>query len=140
MPAAGEDSAAFGGCGDGGGRLRCIGNVNPSGRGMSGKVYDACGIAPTITAGNGSGVKVFTGPGMHLGERRIRRLTPRECFRLQGFPDELFEKAAAVSSNAQLYKQAGNAVTVNVAYAVASLLRGQPGGACPGEVDVSGSG
>lgn len=53
---------------------------------------------------------------------RIRRLTPKECFRLQGFPDELFEKAMAVNSDAQLYKQAGNAVTVNVAFAIAKSL------------------
>ncbi|NFL36800.1 DNA cytosine methyltransferase [Clostridium botulinum] len=53
---------------------------------------------------------------------RIRRLTPKECFRLQGFPDELFKKAKAVNSDAQLYKQAGNAVTVNVAFAVAKSL------------------
>lgn len=53
---------------------------------------------------------------------RIRRLTPRECFRLQGFPDELFERAASVNSDAQLYKQAGNAVTATVAYAVAMAL------------------
>lgn len=44
----------------------------------------------------------------------IRRLTPRECFRLQGFTDEQFDRAAAVNSETQLYKQAGNAVTVNV--------------------------
>lgn len=53
---------------------------------------------------------------------KIRRLTPKECFRLQGFPDELFEKARAVNSDAQLYKQAGNAVTVNVSYAIAIAL------------------
>ena len=53
---------------------------------------------------------------------RIRRLTPRECFRLQGFSDELFDRAAAVNSDAQLYKQAGNAVTATVAYAVAMSL------------------
>lgn len=45
---------------------------------------------------------------------KIRKLTPKECWRLQGFTDEQFEKAAAVNSNSQLYKQAGNAVTVNV--------------------------
>lgn len=45
---------------------------------------------------------------------RIRRLTPKECFRLQGFTDEQFDRAAAVNSETQLYKQAGNAVTVNV--------------------------
>lgn len=53
---------------------------------------------------------------------RIRRLTPRECFRLQGFPDELYERAASVSSETQLYKQAGNAVTATVTYAVAMSL------------------
>lgn len=54
---------------------------------------------------------------------RIRRLTPKECFRLQGFPDELFEKAKGVNSDAQLYKQAGNAVTVNVAFVVAQSIK-----------------
>ena len=54
---------------------------------------------------------------------RIRRLTPKECFRLQGFPDEMFEKARRVNSDSQLYKQAGNAVTVNVAFAVARALK-----------------
>lgn len=53
---------------------------------------------------------------------KIRRLTPRECFRLQGFPDVFFDKAAAVNSDAQLYRQAGNAVTATVAYAVAMVL------------------
>ncbi|WP_461206085.1 DNA (cytosine-5-)-methyltransferase [Clostridium sp. DL1XJH146] len=53
---------------------------------------------------------------------RIRRLIPKECFRLQGFSDEYFERARAVNSDAQLYKQAGNAVTVNVAFAVAVSL------------------
>lgn len=53
---------------------------------------------------------------------RIRRLTPRECFRLQGFSDDLFEKAKAVNSDAQLYKQAGNAVTVNVVYSIGKKI------------------
>jgi DNA (cytosine-5)-methyltransferase 1 len=53
---------------------------------------------------------------------RIRKLTPRECFRLQGFPDTYFERAAAVNSNSQLYKQAGNSVTVNVIYEIAKRL------------------
>lgn len=44
----------------------------------------------------------------------IRRLTPREFFRLQGFTDEQFDRASAVNSDTQLYRQAGNAVTVNV--------------------------
>ena len=54
---------------------------------------------------------------------RIRRLTPRECFRLQGFPDWAFERAAAVNSDSQLYKQAGNSVTVPVIEEIAKRLK-----------------
>jgi DNA (cytosine-5)-methyltransferase 1 len=57
-----------------------------------------------------------------LAQGRIRRLTPRECFRLQGFPDTYFDRAAAVNSDSQLYKQAGNSVTVNVIYEIARRL------------------
>jgi DNA (cytosine-5)-methyltransferase 1 len=54
---------------------------------------------------------------------KIRRLTPKECFRLQGFPDEYFERARAVNSDSQLYKQAGNAVSVPVIYEIARRLK-----------------
>lgn len=54
---------------------------------------------------------------------RIRRLTPKECFRLQGFPDEYFERAREVNSDTQLYKQAGNSVTVPVIYEIAKRLK-----------------
>lgn len=86
-----------------------------------------------------------------LNDYRIRKLTPRECWRLQGFPDRAFDKAKYFSleesekilqrhpnhkgkrkfkreervirmSNAQLYKQAGNSVTVNVIHAIAERL------------------
>lgn len=53
----------------------------------------------------------------------IRRLTPKECFRLQGWTDNYFEKAQFVNSDSQLYKQAGNGVTVNVIEAIAEKLR-----------------
>lgn len=54
---------------------------------------------------------------------KIRRLTPLECFRLQGFPDSHFKKAKQAGlSDSQLYKQAGNAVTVNVIEAIARRL------------------
>lgn len=52
----------------------------------------------------------------------IRKLTPRECFRLQGFPDEYFNRAVEVNSNTQLYKQAGNSVTVPVIEVIANKL------------------
>ena len=55
-------------------------------------------------------------------EYRIRKLTPLECWRLQGFPDSAFRKAEQVVSNSQLYKQAGNSVTVNVITAIAEKL------------------
>jgi DNA-cytosine methyltransferase len=54
---------------------------------------------------------------------RIRKLTPRECFRLQGFPDSEFDKLVSAGiSNSQLYKMAGNAVTVNVIEAIGERL------------------
>jgi len=53
----------------------------------------------------------------------IRKLTPRECFRLQGWTDDYFEKAAFVNSDSQLYKQAGNGVTVDVVQAIAEKLK-----------------
>lgn len=53
---------------------------------------------------------------------RIRKLTPKECFRLQGWPDNYFYKAQEVNSNSQLYKQAGNGVTVTVIHAIAEKL------------------
>lgn len=52
----------------------------------------------------------------------IRRLTPKECFRLQGWDDDYFEKAQFVNSDSQLYKQAGNGVTVNVVHEIGKAL------------------
>lgn len=52
----------------------------------------------------------------------IRKLTPKECFRLQGWTDDYFEKAQFVNSDSQLYKQAGNGVTVNVIKAIAERM------------------
>lgn len=71
-------------------------------------------IANTLLTGESQGV---VDPDF-----RIRKLTPRECWRLQGFPDWAFDKAQEVNSNSQLYKQAGNSVTVNVITAIAERL------------------
>lgn len=49
---------------------------------------------------------------------RIRKLTPRECYRLMGFDDEDFDRAKEVNSDSQLYKQAGNSIVVNVLMAI----------------------
>ncbi|SUN91441.1 type II DNA modification methyltransferase [Streptococcus pneumoniae] len=187
-----------------------IGNINPSGNGMNGEVYQADGLAPTLTTNKGEGQKIaiksntikqfgvlqpnfyqcgvvyetdgiaptirayqggnlepkirvkeatkqgyqeaeigdsvnlshpnsktrrgrvgkqiantlLTGESQGVVEPdfRIRKLTPRECWRLQGFPDWAFDKAQEVNSNSQLYKQAGNSVTVNVISAIAQGL------------------
>lgn len=60
--------------------------------------------------------------GVVTEDCELRRLTPREAFRLQAFPDWAFDKAAEVNSDSQLYKQAGNSVTVNVIYEIAKRL------------------
>jgi DNA (cytosine-5)-methyltransferase 1 len=80
-------------------------------------------IARCIKARYNSGISNRTGElsGV-LTNGRIRRLTPRECFRLQGLSDEMFERAAAVNSDNQLYRQAGNAVTVPVIRAIGERL------------------
>lgn len=75
------------------------------------------GFAHALSCSGAVGVVVWNGKLV-----RIRRLTPKECFRLQGFTDTLFAKAAAVNSDAQLYKQAGNGVTVNVVYAIGKKI------------------
>ena len=70
------------------------------------RVYDIEGINPTLTT-------IWNGANL-INTSRIRRLTPLECWRLQGFTDEEFYKAQKVNSDTQLYKQAGNSITVNV--------------------------
>ena len=159
-------------------KVRSIGNIHPSGKGMNGEVYESTGLAPTLTTNKGEGVKIIQkahgynqggehdiaptitsnsyqennlvkivdfynkitkdevgtltssggGSTVRTGSfgvtdgYRIRKLTPRECWRLQGFPDWAFDRAQKVNSNSQLYKQAGNSVTVNVIAAIAKEL------------------
>lgn len=165
-------------------------NVNPSGKGMNGNVYDSTGLSPTLTTNKGEGNKTaipvltpdraekrqngrrfkddgepmftLTGQDRHgvaieveEATKRldtscnqgifvkvsdelivyavwyekyqcyiaIRKLTPKECFRLQGWSDDYFEKAQFVNSDSQLYKQAGNGVTVPVIKAIAEKMR-----------------
>ena len=75
----------------------------------------------TLTS-SGGGSTVRAGSFGVTDGYRIRKLTPRECWRLQGFPDWAFDKAQKVNSNSQLYKQAGNSVTVSVIAAIAKEL------------------
>lgn len=80
-----------------------------------GRIYSPDGISPTLNTMQGGGsepkVTIDAPPDM----LRIRKLTPKECWRLMGFDDDDFEKAQASGvSNSQLYKQAGNSIVVNV--------------------------
>ena len=84
------------------------------------KTLDKTGISPTLTT-RPEGFKTAVLP--ITNGLRIRKLTPLECWRLQGFTDEQFYKAKDSGvSNSQLYKQAGNSVTVNVVDAIVKQL------------------
>ena len=86
-----------------------VGNVNPSGNGMNGNVFSDDGLSPTLTTNKGEGNKI-------LSNLRIRKLTPKECFRLMGFNDSDYEAASKVVSNSQMYKQTGNSIVADVLY------------------------
>lgn len=79
-----------------------------------GRIYDADGLSRTIKNGGGGGAKT----GWYKTESRIRRLTPLETFRLQGFSDDFIKPC----SDTQTYKQAGNTITVNVIQAIIKNL------------------
>ena len=76
------------------------------------------GICPTLTEAMGMGGGQVP---VHTYGVRIRKLTPRECWRLMGFLDEEFDRVHGIS-NSQLYKQAGNSIVVNVLSALLSQL------------------
>ena len=86
--------------------------AHPNSKARRGRVGE--GIANTLVTGDSQGVV--------MPNFRIRKLTPREYWKLQGFPDWAFDKAQEVNSNSQLYKQAGNSVTVNVIKGIARYL------------------
>ena len=85
-----------------------LGNYSPSNHNAS-RIVDSKGIAPTVMENHGTITATIVEPNP-----RIRKLTPKEYWRLMGFEDEDFEKASKVNSNTQLYKQAGNSIVVNV--------------------------
>lgn len=78
------------------------------------EVLSPAGVCRTICAQSNNTLTKIKEPQ----SLRIRKLTPKECWRLMGFDDEDFEKAAKVCSNSQLYKQAGNSIVVNVLMAI----------------------
>lgn len=87
----------------------------PASKTRRGRVQGDGEICPTLMANNQD---LFKLEADEVKKYRIRKLTPRECWRLMGFSDEDFEKAEAVNSNTQLYAQAGNSIVVNVLEAI----------------------
>ena len=87
----------------------------PTSRARRARVQGGGNLSPTLTTEGSEIYKVET-------EFRIRKLTPRECWRLMDFKDEDFDKAAQVNSNTQLYKQAGNSIVCNVLVAIMGQL------------------
>ena len=80
----------------------------PNSETRRGRVQGGENISPTLVSGSLEGIHRIESP------YRIRKLTPRECWRLMAFTDEEFDKAAEVNSQSQLYKQAGNSIVVDV--------------------------
>lgn len=102
--------------------VKQVGNLNPGGsfggNPQIGRVYGIDGISPTLSTMQGGGQE----PKI-LVNFRVRKLSPRECWRLQGFPDLAFDRAKQTGlSDSQLYKQAGNSVTVPVIKAIAENM------------------
>ena len=76
-------------------------------------------VARCVNARVGNGIRTHRGESSGvLCEGRIRRLTPRECLRLQGWADDRIDTVLAIQSDNQAYKQAGNGVTVHVVEAI----------------------
>ena len=110
----------------GGNSLYMVGLLDIKGTEQVRRVYDPKGICPclnTMQGGNRqSKVMESSTTSCNIAavakkdnmEYRIRKVTPKECWRLMGFKDEQFLKAEQVCSNSQLYKQAGNSIVVNV--------------------------
>ena len=103
--------------GTGGGNVPIIKDYGLYGNKQAGSVYNKNGLCPTITTEASQNWNILLNDNP-----KIRKLTPKEVWRLMGFDDEDFEKAAKVNSNTQLYKQAGNSIVVNVLEAILNNL------------------
>ena len=102
--------------------LYLIGNLDrPQTNDFSNRVYSSEGIGRTLM-GSGGGSSDKT--GLYMNKGRIRRLTPREAWRLQGISDKITDKVMAAGiSDSQMYRGAGDACTVNVIYEIAKRFR-----------------
>lgn len=86
---------------------------------QAGSIWDKEGLSPNIdTMQGGYRQPLVVDTKAMINNLRIRKLTPKECWRLMGWDDESFSKAEKVNSNSALYKQAGNGIVTNVISAI----------------------
>lgn len=90
----------------------CFDGQFPDSKDRRGRVQEGGNVTPAITA-EGSQQIYY-----NENEWRIRKLTPKECYRLMGYHDTDYDKASSVNSGTQLYKQAGNAIVKQVLMAI----------------------
>ena len=91
-----------------------IKDINKQAKHQQDLIQCSDGLCRTIPAGTHGSTPHLLKTVIDYQPLRIRKLTPKECWRLMGFTDEEFERAAEVNSNTQLYKQAGNSIVVDV--------------------------
>ena len=94
----------------------CYDASYPDSKTRRGRVQEGGDVTPTITTQGGENINYVE------TVYRIRKLTPKECWRLMGYNDVDFDKVSSVNSNTQLYKQAGNAIVKQVLMAIFSQL------------------
>ena len=111
--------------------IKQVGNYQSGGwdNPQVGRVYSPDGLSPTLNTMQGGDrqPKIIEGEEK-INSFKIRKLTPKECFRLMGFTDEDYENAKSVGiSNSQLYKQSGNSIVVDVLfYILLELYKAMP--------------
>lgn len=110
-----------------------LGNILPTktrSNPNQGRVYDINGICPCVTNLSGGGgrqpfiltYEIQSEISKMRKHYRIRKLTPRECFRLMGVPEKDLQKMLDINSNTQCYKQAGNSIVVPALMALFSQM------------------
>lgn len=99
-------------------RIKVIGRMNLKGPDVCKRVYHPGGIGPALTTMGGGNRE----PKIVDKTGEVRKMTEKEMFRVQGFTDDDYEKAASVNKPTQLKKQIGNSVSVPVIYEIAKRL------------------
>ena len=90
-------------------QCRTVGELDIRAKDYCKRIYDPEYLCPTLVSCGGGQQEVKI-----LRETTVRKLTPMEYWRLMGFTDEDFDKVRPITSDRQLYKQAGNSIVVNV--------------------------